>query len=161
MCWPKIDYKMKEDIVVKREYGLKRLFRKFILIIQKMEILPGQVRTKLLRLAGMEIGENTYIGSGVFFDGLYPHLTKIGKGCTITSGTRILTHYYVPNGGGEIWIAGQVTIGDGVFIGMNTIVCKSVTIGDNAVVGAGSIITKDIPANELWAGNPARFIRKL
>lgn len=32
--------------------------------------------------------------------------------------------------------------------------------GENAIVGAGSIVTKDIPANEVWAGNPARFIRK-
>jgi len=29
-----------------------------------------------------------------------------------------------------------------------------------AVVGAGSVVTKDIPDNEVWAGNPARFIRK-
>lgn len=32
--------------------------------------------------------------------------------------------------------------------------------GENAIVGAGSIVTKDIPANEVWAGNPARFIIK-
>lgn len=37
---------MNENIVVKREYGLKRLFLKLILIIQKTEILPGQTRTK-------------------------------------------------------------------------------------------------------------------
>lgn len=38
---------------------------------------------------------------------------------------------------------------------------NAVTIGRNSVVGAGSIVTKDIPDNEVWAGNPARFIRKL
>ncbi|MDD7449027.1 MAG: hypothetical protein PUK62_07400 [Prevotellaceae bacterium] len=43
---------------------------------------------------------------------------------------------------------------------MNTIIANSVTIGDNAVIGAGSIITCDIPANEVWAGNPAKFIKK-
>ena len=43
---------------------------------------------------------------------------------------------------------------------MGTMVVKPVTIGEGAIVGAGSIVTKDIPANEVWAGNPARFIRK-
>lgn len=35
-----------------------------------------------------------------------------------------------------------------------------VTIGDGAVIGAGSIVTKDVGPYEIWAGNPARFIRK-
>ena len=29
------------------------------------------------------------------------------------------------------------------------------------MVGAGSVVTKDIPANELWVGNPAKFVRKI
>ena len=37
---------------------------------------------------------------------------------------------------------------------------KPVTIGERAIIGAGSVVTKDIPANEVWAGNPAKFIRK-
>ena len=44
---------------------------------------------------------------------------------------------------------------------MNTIIVKAVTIGDNAVIGAGSIITCDIPSGEIWAGNPAKFIKKV
>ncbi|MCS2442595.1 hypothetical protein NXX09_20705 [Bacteroides uniformis] len=43
---------------------------------------------------------------------------------------------------------------------MNTLVVKPVTIGERAIIGAGSVVTKDIPANEVWAGNPAKFIRK-
>jgi len=54
-----------------------------------------------------------------------------------------------------------VIIGNNVFIGGFSIILKGVTIGDNAVIGAGSVITKNIPANEIWAGNPAKFIRKL
>ncbi|MCS3157300.1 hypothetical protein NXY07_09850 [Phocaeicola dorei] len=48
----------------------------------------------------------------------------------------------------------------GAYIGMGTMVVKPVTIGEGAIVGAGAIVTKDIPSNEVWAGNPARFIRK-
>ena len=40
------------------------------------------------------------------------------------------------------------------------IITSPISIGDYAIVGAGSIVTKDIPAGEVWAGNPARFIRK-
>lgn len=38
---------------------------------------------------------------------------------------------------------------------------NAVNIGDGAVIGAGSIVNRDIPAGEIWAGNPARFIRKV
>lgn len=55
---------------------------------------------------------------------------------------------------------GKVAIKRGAYLGMNTLVVKPVTIGENAIIGAGSIVTKDIPPNEVWAGNPARFIRK-
>lgn len=48
----------------------------------------------------------------------------------------------------------------GAFVGTKTIICNAVTIGEGAIVGAGSIVTKNIPDNEVWAGNPARFIKK-
>lgn len=54
---------------------------------------------------------------------------------------------------------GKVKIEDNVFIGAHTTILKGVTIGSNAIIGACSVITKDIPANEIWAGNPARFIK--
>ena len=54
-----------------------------------------------------------------------------------------------------------VTIGEDVFVGAHSIILKGVTIGDRSIVGAGSVVTKDIPADEVWAGNPAKCIRKL
>ncbi len=46
-------------------------------------------------------------------------------------------------------------------IGAGSIILGGVTIGENAMIGAGSVVTKDVPANELWYGNPAKFIRKI
>lgn len=47
------------------------------------------------------------------------------------------------------------------FIGANSIILKGVTIGERSIVGAGSVVTKDIPDGEIWAGNPAQFIREI
>lgn len=54
-----------------------------------------------------------------------------------------------------------ITIMDNVFIGAYCFILKGVTIGENAIIGAGSVITKDIPKNEIWAGNPAKFIKNI
>ena len=54
-----------------------------------------------------------------------------------------------------------VTIGDDVFIGAHSTILKGVTIGDRAIIGACSVVTKNVPDDEIWAGNPARFIRKM
>lgn len=54
-----------------------------------------------------------------------------------------------------------VHICKGVFIGARSIVMKGVTIGEKSIIGAGSVVTKSVPANEVWAGNPARYIYKL
>ncbi|GGD03517.1 acyltransferase [Hyunsoonleella pacifica] len=54
-----------------------------------------------------------------------------------------------------------VRIGDYVFIGAYSIILKGVTIGENSIIGAGSLVTKNIPANEIWAGNPAKKIKTI
>lgn len=54
-----------------------------------------------------------------------------------------------------------VKIGDDVFIGANSIILKGVTIGDRSIIGAGSVVASSIPSDEIWAGNPARFVKKL
>ncbi len=54
-----------------------------------------------------------------------------------------------------------VVISDNAFIGAHTTILKGVIIGENAIVGACSVVTKSIPANEIWAGNPAKFIKKV
>lgn len=57
--------------------------------------------------------------------------------------------------------AAEIIIKEGAFIGAHSIILKGVTIGERSVIGAGSVVTKDIPSDELWVGNPVRFVRKL
>jgi acetyltransferase-like isoleucine patch superfamily enzyme len=54
-----------------------------------------------------------------------------------------------------------VSIGTNCWVGAGCTILPGCVIGDNAVVGAGAIVTKSIPANEIWAGVPARFIKKI
>lgn len=54
-----------------------------------------------------------------------------------------------------------IVIGNDVFVGANSIILKGVIIGDRAIIGAGSVVTKNVPSDEIWAGNPARFVRKI
>lgn len=54
-----------------------------------------------------------------------------------------------------------IFIQDYAFIGAGSIILKGVTIGKNSIIGAGSVVTKSVPNNEIWAGNPARFIKKI
>lgn len=54
----------------------------------------------------------------------------------------------------------HTVIGNDVWLGFRTVIKGGVKIGDGAVIGSGSIVTKDVGPYEIWAGNPARFIRK-
>lgn len=60
----------------------------------------------------------------------------------------------------ENMLSSAVVIKDNVFIGMDSIILKGVTVGSNVVVAAGSVVSKDIPDNQIWGGNPARFIKE-
>lgn len=61
----------------------------------------------------------------------------------------------------DIAVTRPISIGDNVFIGAHSIVLKGVNIGKDSIIGAGSVVTKSIPANEIWGGNPAKFIKSL
>lgn len=50
----------------------------------------------------------------------------------------------------------RTIVGAGASIGANATILGGVTIGPGAMIGAGSVVTRDVPAGELWVGNPAK-----
>lgn len=144
--------------VKKRPYSLRRIFSKLCVMVSRSAIFPSRIRISILRAAGIKIGQNCFIGANVYFDEMRPELIEIGSFVTITSGTRIISHFFNPTP--PRYYYGMVTIGSRVFIGMNTLIVNAVNIGDRAILAAGSVITKDIPSAEIWGGNPAKFIKK-
>lgn len=54
----------------------------------------------------------------------------------------------------------EVHIGRDCYFGTGTVVLGGVSVGDGAIIGAGSVVTCNVPAGEIWGGNPVRFIRK-
>jgi len=95
-------------------------------------------------------------------------LVRIGEGTFIGGGTKIYDNDFhsldpavrVHGADDQIRIK-PVYIGRECFIGGYSIILKGVTIGDQSVVGAGSVVSRDVPAGEIWAGNPAVFVRTL
>ena len=112
----------------------------------------------------ISIGENTRINGSCQFrfkDGKI----KIGSNVLFGQFISVLSHSYNYSDSKSL-ITQQgmyhkdVVIGNDVWIGAYTIILPGITIGDGAVIGAHSVITKDIPDYEVWAGIPAKKIKK-
>ncbi len=89
---------------------------------------------------------------------------SIGDNCFMAPNVAIYTagHPIYPDVRSAMWEYGkQVTIGDNVWIGGNTVICPGVNIGSNVIIGAGSVVTKDIPDWAVAAGNPCKLLRMI
>ena len=138
--------------------------------------------SKFINLFGCDIGDNTKVGAFVEVQ----KGVDIGKNCKISSHTFICEGVSIGNncfiGHGVMFIndnypqsanydgslqtekdwANRFTktnIKNSVSIGSNVTIIGGVTIGDGAIIGAGSVVTKNIPAHQIWAGNPAKMLR--
>lgn len=89
---------------------------------------------------------------------------KIGDNCQMAPNVSVYTagHPVHPLSRNTMYEYGiEVTIGDNVWIGGNTVILPGVHIGSNTVIGAGSVVSKDIPDWVIAAGNPCRVIRAI
>ena len=56
-------------------------------------------------------------------------------------------------------VGAYIISGTGVHIGLNATIRENIVIGDYATVGMGAVLTKNVGSKEIWAGNPAKFLR--
>lgn len=133
----------------------------------------------------IEIGSNVYIGHYTILKGYYRNLmiigdhTWIGQQCFLHSAGGLIIGKAVGIGPGVIILTSQhdasnieipvcftplkfeqVVIEDGADIGAGSIILPGVKIGKGAIIGAGSVVTHDVPSYEIWAGTPAKKIKK-
>lgn len=110
----------------------------------------------------IEVGENFFANYNLVI--LDVGKVKIGKNVQFAPNVAIYTaghpvHPDSRNSGYEYGI--DITIGDNVWLGGNTVVMPGVHIGNNVVIGGGSVVTKDIPDDVIAVGNPCRVLRKI
>jgi len=127
-------------------------FQKCMFIVENGAVLKignnvGISQTAIVAVDDVTIDDNVKIGGGCYiystdFHSLDPNIRKSAK--------DIQNRRSAP-----------IHIKTNAFIGAHSIILKGVTIGENSIIGAGAVVTKDVPDNEIWAGNPAKFIRKL
>ena len=120
------------------------------------------------------IGKNCNINCQVFIE----NQVVIGNNVTIKPGVQVWDGITVED---NVFIGPNVTFTNdlmprskvypnkflktvikiGASIGANATILGGITIGENSLIGAGSVVAKNIPANEIWVGNPAKFLRKI
>lgn len=125
-------------------------------------------------LPNAKIGEDCNICSHC----LVENEASIGNRCTIKCGVQIwdgieieddvfvgsnvtFTNDKYPHSQNENWTLLKTRVCKGATIGAGSTILPGITIGEGAMIGAGSVVTKNIPAGELWVGNPARFVKKI
>jgi len=107
---------------------------------------------------GVVIGADTRIQSHTFIC----ELVSIGERCFIGHGVMFINDLFQTgapaSGNKDLWK--ETTIGNDVSIGSNATLLP-VSICDRTVIGAGAVVTRDIQTPGIYAGNPAKLIRKL
>lgn len=101
------------------------------------------------------IGNNVNVGAdSILIDNdAHPHLFNQRRVSHIKEVGKINYYNEIPSS--------PIIIDDDVWIGSRCHILKGVHIGARSIVAAGSVVVKDIPADEVWGGNPAHFIKSL
>ena len=110
----------------------------------------------------IKLGDNIFIGHACEF--VCNERIIIGNNCLIASKTTFNNTGHEYKIGININLQAitskEIIVEDDVWIGTSCVILQGVTIGTGSIIAAGSVVNKSIPANEVWAGVPARFIKK-
>ncbi|QOV64362.1 acyltransferase [Kosakonia pseudosacchari] len=111
----------------------------------------------------VEIQGHTQVGKGskIQSHSFICEYVTIGERCFIGHGVMFANDMFregKPNPDRESW--GRIVIGNDVSIGSGATIL-AVTIADGCVIGAGSVVTKSLSEKGVYAGNPARLLRRL
>lgn len=104
----------------------------------------------------VHIGNNVTIKCGVqVWDGIeLEDNVMIGSNVTFTNDR-------FPRSKNKEWTLLRTVVKKGASIGAGSTILPGITIGEGALIGAGSVVTKDVPAGEIWIGNPAKLYKKI
>ena len=105
----------------------------------------------------IRIGKGTYIQRNCEIVGK----VRIGNNCAIASNVNIRARTHKDYLSKSIEIEKPITIGNNVWIGTNVFIKEGIKIGDCSVIGANAVVTKDIPIKCIYAGVPAKCIKKM
>lgn len=107
---------------------------------------------------GVVVGDRTRVQSHSFIC----ELVEIGEDCFIGHGVMFINDTFAlggpAHGRKDLWRATR--IGSRVSIGSNATILP-VSICEGTVIGAGAVVTRNIEMPGIYAGNPARFLRKI
>ena len=136
----------------------------YIAGIKKISVKKSAIHARCyISGKNIEIKEGSYINKECLLDAKGGNIT-IGKNVGIGYRCQLLTtnHSYTDKKKrtGKV-IASDITIGDGCWIGAGSIINPGVTIGDGCVIASGSVVTRDCISNGLYAGVPAKMIKRL
>jgi acetyltransferase-like isoleucine patch superfamily enzyme len=121
----------------------KNILEDYVVIGSFTELAPGN-----------EIKHHTTIHSQCFLE-----KCKIGECVFIGPGVKFLDDMLPIDPNAENY-QGAI-VGNDVTIGGGSVILPHIKICSRALIGAGSVVTKDVPMGEIWAGNPARLLRKI
>jgi acetyltransferase-like isoleucine patch superfamily enzyme len=115
--------------------------------------------------AKVSVGDNVGISNCLFYsinEIIIEDNVTLGGGCQFLDSDFHSLDYNNRILGDDKYVkSGPILVKNGSFIGTSCIILKNVTIGSKSIVAAGSVVSKSIPDNEIWGGNPIKFIRKI
>jgi len=133
-------------------------------VIQPVNLYGCKIGDKCFIGPFVEIQKNAAIGhrTKIQSHSFICELVTIGEDCFIGHGVMFINDLFSEGApaGGDITKWKATKIGNHVSIGSNATILP-VSVCDHAVIGAGAVVTRNITEPGIYAGNPARCIKKL